>query len=111
MRGNDEIPARDDERPDVDVVHPDPGLGEHRAVEEDGDPDERRQDRRREEPPCEKHEKEGENRGEDHSGESPRQCMPPRLDDVRPRRAGHNELVALAIDAQKTPANQDRDVR
>ena len=48
MRGDDEVPAGDDERSHVDVVHADPRLREHRAVEDDRETDECGQHGRRE---------------------------------------------------------------
>src|SRR5213596_2484055 len=47
MSRDHEIPPRDDEGRHIDVVHADARLGEHRSVDEHGEADEGRQDRRR----------------------------------------------------------------
>jgi len=62
VRGDDEVPAGDDEGRDVDVVHADTRLCEHRAVEDDRETDERGQHGRRKQAACEEHEQEGEER-------------------------------------------------
>ena len=101
MSRDDEVPPRDDEGPHVHVVHTDPRLREHRAVKEHREPRDGRDHRRCEEPPREKHEHEREERGEDHTGDAPGQRMTPGLDQVGAGRAGDEELVVCAVDAQE----------
>src|SRR2546428_440447 len=71
VRRDDEVPPGDDEQRDVDVVHPDARLGEHRPVGDDRDADEGRDEPRREEAPRQEHEDEGEDRRGHDAGQPP----------------------------------------
>ena len=105
-----EIPARDDERGNVDVVHPDPRLGEHRPVDEHREADERREDRRSEEPPREEHKEERQDRGEEDTGEPPGERVTTGLDEIGTRGAGDDELVAFSVDPKKRSRDGNRRV-
>src|SRR5204863_2229140 len=106
-----EIPTRDDERRDVDVIHPDARLGEHRSVNEHRESDERREDRRSEKPPREKNKEERKDRGEEDTRKPPRERVTAGLDEIGAGRAGHDELVALSVDAEKASRDRNRRVR
>ena len=107
MRRDDEVPPRDDERADVHIVHPDPRLREHRAVQEHREPRDGSDDRRCKEPTREKHEHERQEAGEEHAGDAPGQGMTSGLDQVGAFRPRDEELVVCAVDAQERSVHRN----
>ena len=101
MRRDDEVPPGDDERRDVDVVHADARLREHRSAQQHRRADEPRHGRRSEQPAREEHEEEREDRAEQHPRQAPGKSVASGLDEVGTAGARDEQLVVVVVEREE----------